>query len=250
VTETVSELGRARSLHRASFRRARRAAVGAFVLAIAALVASAIDRRPTLGVVIFSAVLGPALGALFVDARRRASVLVVIGEDGVRVDGPDGSATMRWSEVDALWMTHDRGAILGLPVDGALDLVDAGGRRLRIPAEIEEPAALRAAIDAAVTEPLVQEALDALRDGEPMYFGELRVDMTSIVLRDERIPWTEISAVRLVGDHFAFLREGSAFPRATLRYEDVPHAAVLARVLEACTRVVRANGPFARSDAQ
>lgn len=238
--------GSVRSVHRPSFARARRVAALALVLAFVALGAAAIGGRPTAGVVLFLVVLVPMLVQLARDARRRAPVRVVVTDVGVAVETATSAETMRFADVDALYFVSDAALPFGQPIDGALELRDATGRRLHVPAELERTEELHEAIDAAVTAPLVADALDALRQNEPMYFGAVRVDAHAMVVRDVRIPWTEVHEVRLVGDHFAIVCEGGMFPRATLRYDEVPHPAVLARVLDACTHVVRVSGPFAQ----
>ena len=143
-----------------------------------------------------------------------------------------------FSEVDEVWYEMAGRRIL------RLRLVLHGGAVHLIPLVVNDPLDMANWIFRHCSSALIPDALAALRAGETLNFGRVRVSQDAIEGDSFRIEWSRISIVRLQPGRVLLVRSRwSPFGR-TIRFDRVPHPMVFIAAVRACARRVELDDPM------
>ncbi|NUO51250.1 MAG: hypothetical protein HOV80_20525 [Polyangiaceae bacterium] len=172
-----------------------------------------------------------ALGLLMRRAYPPPHVRVTLFERGIAVIYPDGSwKSIAYETVDAvwyvvprhLWVFRSRSRLEGLV------LMTADRRKLPVPLFVHDAAAVLRAVVAGVTQPLVAQAEEALRAGEELDFGNIRITEVDLVAAGVRFPWKEIEATVRRGSIELTRAEDSI---AKITCDGVPHPRLVCQLV-------------------
>jgi hypothetical protein len=180
-----------------------------------------------------------AFGAFLVLAwgpLRARNVRIALHADGVVVETQRTRGSVAFDDVDEVWLDFDvaRSPVGKFAWIRALRLVDRKGGTLRVPLTVSEAGPLCAAIQKRCSDPLVPEALHALREGESLTFGEFQVDRDAIHAPSWSVSWQNLALVRLSPGRVHLFRAQRVVPFRTIRLDDVPHPTVFVKVVSEC----------------
>jgi hypothetical protein len=236
----MERLGHLRSTHEP--KRLAYALLPAFALvALSAFVALIYARRfdtSTLAIATPFAILAAVAASAIAIRRRR--FLVELHAHGVVVTTGSSRDVVLFEDVDELWLELDRadspwGMIATVR---ALRLVDHGGAAHRVPVGGDAPPELVRWISQHCSQRLAPAAVNAIREGDTLTFGDVRIDRTGIRTPAWEASWIELRLVRIQPGRIVLFRRSKLVPWRVLKLDAVPHPGVLTRVVERCALVV------------
>ncbi|WP_437780834.1 DUF6585 family protein [Sorangium sp. So ce1097] len=175
-------------------------------------------------------------------ALRHRGLRIELYEHGLVVARGEGREIAVFDDVDEVWFDLDRsstpfGSFVFLR---GFRLVEHSGEQRSVPVEVADGQEVARRILQRCSHPLLDEARRAVKDGEALTFGPVRLDRQGIALRDTHVAWGDLSLVRLQSGRIAFFRGQTVFPWRTVSLDTVPHPTVFARlVTERAPRVER-----------
>lgn len=249
ATETVEEvldvatrLGLLRSVHRAPpLWRALLPALAPVVMAAAVVSGAGGAILPIAGTFAVIAVALLSYGPL-----RRRNRRVEVHAHGIVVVTPKARDAVVFEDVDALWYEMDfssmgpssRARIV------ALKLVDHAGVVHRVPLTVEDPLTPVHWAVRHCSDPLLADAQAALRAGETLTFGSVRIDREGVVVgRRRALPWKELRLARLQPGKIALYRRMPIFPWRTIRLDRVPHPTLFVKLFRELAPEVEVDDP-------
>lgn len=75
------------------------------------------------------------------------------------------------------------------------------------------------------------EARSALREGEVLTFGKVRIDREGITIGEANAAWSDLHLVRFQPGQALFLRRSSLVAWRTVRHDSIPHPTVFVRLV-------------------
>lgn len=177
-------------------------------------------------------VLGVLTALLAILAWPSPTLTVSLHEGGLVVGSPGQARTMAWSDVR--WLYRDV-VVVPRPLrkstrTAGYRFVDQDGRVVRVPSG-KLDAELGAWVERRVSTPLVAGARAALRDGNPLVFGDITVDREGITVGHERLSWSDVRDVEVHPSFVRVRRRDATSTWATLPIDKVPHPSVFVAVL-------------------
>ena len=97
-------------------------------------------------------------------------------------------------------------------------------------------------------EPLVAEALRALRAGQTLTFGDVQLDRSGIRGRSWGATWDELKLVRCAPGRMTLFRRQTVLPYRSLFLDRVPHPTVFSRLVTECAKKVHVDDPLGTLD--
>jgi hypothetical protein len=238
--------GRNRSVHRVTV--ARRAivvgATAALLTPVAALACTLGGARAAWIAIPF---LTAALAIATLPSIAAVGSEVELFELGLALRRRRRETWIRFDDVDEVWFefTHVSSSDAKFAIIGKLRLHERSGARHRVPMQVDGALDLLRAVLVACSHPLFAEARDALRDGETLTFGRLCLDRHGIATRRRSARWSDLRLVRISAADIAFFRGQTIVPWLTVRFDEVPHPTVFAKLVATVAQRVE-YAPFAR----
>ena len=94
------------------------------------------------------------------------------------------------------------------------------------------------------SDPLLADAQAALRAGETLTFGSVRIDREGVVVgRRRALPWKELRLARLQPGKIALYRRMPIFPWRTIRLDRVPHPTLFVKLFRELAPEVEVDDP-------
>jgi hypothetical protein len=154
-----------------------------------------------------------------------------------------------FEDVDEVWYDLDSHStwVARFSTIHALRLVEHGGRSHRVPLTVQAPWEIVAWVQRHCSQHLLPQARRALRSGETLTFGTIRIDATAIVFGRTRAVWTDVRLVRMQSGRLAFFRRAPIVPWKTVPLDTVPHPFVFATLIRELAPRVEVDNPFAAS---
>ena len=112
-----------------------------------------------------------------------------------------------------------------------LRLMELSGGTFYVAGPVDDAVGLFNAVLRRCSEPLVAEARAALREGEVLTFGKVRISRDGMRIGDAKAAWSEIHLVRLQPGKALFLRGSSLFAWRTVKHDEIPHPTVFLRLV-------------------
>lgn len=178
--------------------------------------------------------LGAALAGVW--AARRIHKVVRLHHGGLHHRDAKGERAVPWRSVDGVYQrivrVHRAGEDVDVRDEYTIALRD--GTALEIDYHFDEVEAFGSAVTAAVTELLLPVHRDALRAGETLDFGPIRLDAGGVHTGDRRLPWDEVESISwkagILASDTAFLmvrRRGGLLAWAKVPVEQIKNYPVL-----------------------
>ncbi|UJR83309.1 DUF6585 family protein [Sandaracinus amylolyticus] len=213
--------------------------VGAVVLPVIATIAALRARVPMRAVpiaLLVGCTLGLVLFAVLQMTRRRPHVAV--HEGGIVITLRRIARAIAWSDVDRLVVGPEtRPVLFGVGIISGpnvrLTTHDGASFELRSD-ELHDLEGLANLLERRCSDPLVDDARDALDAGETLDFGPLRVRREGVEVGGASAAWSEIEVVKHV-DRIELMRDGRVWK--TVRFEQLVHRRVALAMLARSTRV-------------
>jgi hypothetical protein len=185
-----------------------------------------------------------AYGPLRMRSRR-----VEVHAHGMVVVTPKSRDAIVFEDVDSLWYEMDFSAVG--PASRArivgLKLVDHAGVEHRVPLEVEDPLTPLHWAVRHCSDPLLADAQAAIRAGETLTFGSVRIDREGIVVgRGGSVRWKKLRLARLQPGKIALYRWMPIFPWRTLRLDRVPHPTMFVKLFRELAPEVEIDDPNAK----
>lgn len=181
-------------------------------------------------------VIPPALAVAVLvgwSSLRDRGTAVAVREKGIVLTRRGEERVIPFADVDEVWFELGRfHREAGAPLT-ALVLATFSGARLRVPMALEGAEAVLAAVLAGCSMPLFEEARVALREGETLTFGAVRLDRGGIEAGGARAPWGELRKAAVHRGRLYLYKRWPLFAWRTIRLDRVPNPTVLAGLLVA-----------------
>lgn len=179
---------------------------------------------------------------------RRRNRRVEVHAHGIVVVTPKSRDEVVFEDVDSLWYEMDFSS-LG-PASRArvvaLRLVDHTGIEHRVPLTISDPLTACQWAVRHCSDPLLADAQAALRAGETLTFGAIRINREGIAFGKRRaLPWMQLRLLRLQPGRIALYRRMPIFAWKTIRLDRVPHPTLFVKLLRELAPEVEVDDPNA-----
>ena len=205
-----------------------------------------------LGPIVFALLVPCALVSFFVLAWtpfRARDLRVALHARGVVVSTTRERSVMAFEEVDELWMVIDpvstsRGTIALIRGNR---LVDREGRSVLVPTNLEGAVGISHWLQRHCSDPLREDALRALHDGETLTFGKFQLDREGIRGAKWGARWSELSLVRLTSGKVSFFRRQRIIPWRSIGIDQVPHPTVFVKLVKECATKIEIDDPLGLS---
>jgi hypothetical protein len=196
-------------------------------------------------VLVVLAALALFLALAFGPLRRRGQSLEVYAR-GLVVDTGRSRDQVLFEAVDALWYELDVtsgwwGRVARIE---SFRLIDHDGAAHRVPLALEGAAEAAQWIVRHCTDPLLADAQAALRAGETLTFGKVRIDREGLALGDKpKVAWSSLRLTRLQPGSISLFRRLPVLPWRTVRLDRVPHPTLFARLVRELSVRVEIDEP-------
>ena len=249
VVDEATRLGLLRSVHRALplWRGVLPAAI------VPVVVASAFwgqCDRGLLAVVIAFGVLVFAIVAW--GPLRRRGLRLEVHAHGVVVVTPRTREAVVFEDIDELWYELNVHSLAVGKVARIVlvRLVDHAGVEHRVPLAVDDAATAFQWIVKHCSDRLLLDAQAALRAGEALTFGDVRIDREGITFgKDAAVAWSEIRLARLQPGSIALFRRRSPLPWRTVRLDRIPHPTLFVRLFRELAARVEIDDPLSTPKA-
>nr|WP_281329355.1 DUF6585 family protein [Polyangium sp. 6x1] len=173
---------------------------------------------------------------LAIPALRRRKLRIEVHDGGLVVHQGRARAVVVFEDVDELWLELDRRSSWAgdVALICAVRLVEHGGAEHTVPLGVELGHEITRHIIRHCSLPLVADAEQALRAGETLTFGKVRIDAEAILVGESRAAWKDLSLVRMQPGRIAFFRGQTVIPWRTVALDEVPHPTVFMNLVRAC----------------
>jgi hypothetical protein len=199
--------------------------VGAALVATVGLVGAAILAPVYLSMLVLFAWPAWWTGKLRIELHDRGLVVM----RGAR------RAIVAFDDVDEVWWVVDRSSrmtVADFATVHALRLVMHGGKVRRVPLTVRDADVLLRAIVTHCSHPLGAGATEALRAGETLTFGRVKLDETGLRGRFWQIRWSDVTLVRMTGGRIHLFTWQRVVPRRSIGLDQVPHPTVFLRLVK------------------
>jgi hypothetical protein len=180
---------------------------------------------------------------------RQRRTHVTLCARGLVVEQRGARGVIPFEDVDEVWYDLDTHSnwIARFSTLHALRLVEPGGRAHRVPLTVQAPWQIVAWVQRHCSQHLLPQARRALRSGETLTFGAIRIDATGLAFGSTRVAWSDVRFVRMQSGRLAFFRRAPIFPWKTVSLDSVPHPFVFASLVRELAQRVEVDNPFAAS---
>src|SRR5262249_31679623 len=113
-------------------------------------------------------------------------------------------------------------------------LVEHSGAKHTVPLHVELGYEVTRQVVRLCSQPLAADAEQALRAGETLTFGKVRIDAQGITLGQSRAAWKDLKLVRVQPGRSAFFRGQTVIPWRTVALDKVPHPTVFMNLVRVC----------------
>jgi len=228
-------LGKLRSVHRAT----RRSVVVPIVFATSLLVLATFLGATVDGLrgLLLSLPFSLACFALLaIPAIRRRNLRIEVHDGGLVVHQGRARAVVVFEDVNEIWLELDRRSSPAgdMAIICAVRFVEHGGAEHTVSLDVELGYEITRHIVRHCSLPLAADAEQALRAGETLTFGEVRIDAEAIILGESRAAWKDLRLVRMQPGRIAFFRGQTVIPWRTVSLDKVPHPTVFMNLVRAC----------------
>ena len=186
-----------------------------------------------------------AFGLLGASAIRNRDRRVDVHDAGVVARSKSGHETVFFEEVDEVWteldvVSNSGGRRVWIR---SLQLTTHDGDSHRIPTTLTAPDKLIERVLRLCSAPLIQPAIRALRAGDELTFGKVRLTKEWIRIASLESSWSDISLARFQAGRVVLLRGRSILPWRIISWDELPHPTVfLAVVKEVASKTEEDNG--------
>jgi uncharacterized protein DUF6585 len=163
-------------------------------------------------------------------ALRRRDLRIALHEGGLVTHLRGARDVVIFEDVSELWFDL-RFSQYGQARVTGFRLIEASGAVHHVSGYVEDAVALLNAVLRRCSEPLIAEARTALREGEALTFGKVRIDREGITIGKATAAWSELSLVRFQPGKALFLRGSSLIAWRTVRHDSIPHPTVFLRMV-------------------
>jgi hypothetical protein len=202
-----------------------------------------------------SAAVGPVLAAFAVvifaiiawGPLRRRGVRVELHAHGVVVVTPRSRDVVVFEDVDSLWYDLNVSSLSGRTIARITEarLVDHEGVEHRVPLRLVDSAGVFQWMVKHCSDPLFPDAQAALRAGETLTFGDVRIDREGIAFgKAARAAWNEIRLARMQPGSIALFKRNPLLPWRTIDLVRVPHPTLFARLFRELASNVEIDDPL------
>jgi len=166
-------------------------------------------------------------------ALRLRKLAVALHDRGVVVCRGNARMAVAFDDVDEVWLdlnpiTTPLGEIALIR---HVRVVNQDRSQHKIPIQVEVGHEIARAILLHCSHPLGADAQRALRDGETLTFGRVRLDAQGLRVGRRHAAWTELSLVRCQPSRISFFRRQKVIPWRTVRLDRVPHPTVFVKLV-------------------
>jgi hypothetical protein len=188
-------------------------------------------RSPDLFITLSMAPLALAMFALAAwRPLRRRNLRIDVHEGGLVSRGFGPRSVVIFDDVSEVWFDLEF-LMYGQARTTGLRLMELSGGTFYVAGQVEDAVGLFNAVLRRCSEPLISEARAALREGDVLTFGKVKIDRDEIVIGNARAAWSELQLVRLQPGKALFLRGSSLFAWRTVKHDEIPHPTVFLRLV-------------------
>jgi hypothetical protein len=219
--------------------RALAPACGLFLMLLAMGALLAVNSGPG----VFAAVVPfSVLGFLMLgwSPLRRRRLRVDLHAHGVAVSHGSRREVVPFEDVDEVWMILDsrKTSMREIALVSALRLVLHDGSSRRVPTDIPGGSQIARAVILHCSHPLRAQAAEALKAGETLTFGSLKLDRTWLRGPRWAVRWSDVSLVRFMPGRMSIFRRQRFIPWRTIGLDRVPHPTVFIELSKRCASKV------------
>jgi hypothetical protein len=194
--------------------------------------AGSVANLATLGSMLFFALFFAVAAFLLIawTPLRRRHLRIDLHEGGLVIRGLGAREVVIFEDVGELWYDVEYHQY-GQAIITGLRLVEASGVKHQVSIRVEDGVGLLNTVLRRCSEPLMAEARAALREGDTLTFGKVKLDRDGITIGDARAAWSELQLVRLQPGKALFLRGSSLLAWRTVKHDAIPHPTVFLRLV-------------------
>lgn len=246
--DEATRLGLLRSVHRAlPIWRSVLPAIVIPVVGVNAALLGQFDRTmlyvvSVFGLLIFAIVAWPPL--------RRRGLRLEVHAHGIVVVTPRTREATVFEDIDELWYELSVHSLAGWKVARIVlvRLVDHAGIEHRVPLAVNDAVTASQWIVKHCSDRLLPDAQAALRAGETLTFGDVRIDRECIALgKDAAVAWSAIRLARMQPGSIALFKRISMLPWRTVRLDRIPHPTLFVRLFRELAARVEIDDPLSNS---
>lgn len=232
-------LGNLRSVHAPP--SLRMALLGPILIAALIVALGAVCDAP---LAIFAVLAAVTLGILAWEPLRIHGWSAALHAQGLVLQQSGTRSVVAFDDVNEVWfeipsLHSQSGAYLG-----ALRLVAYSGEEYRLPLAVNDGATLANSVLHGCSGPLLLEARQALREGEELTFGQIRIDRTGITVGGARTMWSEIRLAVVSHARVHLYRRLPIVTWRTIRLDRVPNPAVFVGLVAQHAARTRIENPL------
>ena len=177
---------------------------------------------------------------------RRRGLRLDVHAHGIVVVTPRTREAIVFEDIDELWYELNVHSLAVGKVARIVlvRLVDHAGVEHRVPLAVNDPLTAIQWIVKHCSERLLPDAQAALRAGEALTFGDVRIDQVGITFgEDAAVPWSAIRLARLQPGAVALFKRLPVLPWRTVRLDRIPHPTLFVRLLREVAARVEIDDP-------
>ena len=181
---------------------------------------------------------------------RRRGLRLEIHAHGIVVVTPRTRDAILFEDINELWYELDVHSLAGMKQARIilLRLVDHTGVEHRVPLAVNDAATAFQWIVRHCSDRLLPGAQAALRAGEPLTFGNVRIDRGGIAFgKDAAVAWSEIRLARMQPGSIALFKRFSVLPWRTVRLDKLPHPTLFVKLFRELAARVEIDDPLSSS---
>lgn len=181
-------------------------------------------------------------------ALRDRGLRVVLRARGIEVHRPGTRDAFAFEDVDEVWLElsplHPRS---GAPVR-AIRVVEYGGVTHRVPTAVSDSVLLVTSLIRLCQGPLLAEAQEAIKRGEELNFGLVRINPDSVTVKGASRKWRDIRSVVVSHGRAHIYGRAPLLAWRTIHLDRVPNAPVLLGIIAQRTSAIRLEDRFILPD--
>jgi hypothetical protein len=123
---------------------------------------------------------------------------IAFHENGLRIRvSPLRDKKYAWSEISGISIASVQDRFLGLPLHTSCRTVIYPniGKPIRLDKSFGDPEKIKEQVEARIYPRVLPELRDSLRQGKPIFFGDLAIHQTGLEVYSQRIPWDRIDHI-------------------------------------------------------
>ncbi len=161
---------------------------------------------------------------------RRRNLRIDVHEGGLVYRGFGPRSAVIFEDVGEVWFDLES-LMFGQVSTTGLRLMEHSGGTFHVTGQVDDALGLFNAVLRRCSEPLVADARAALREGDVLTFGKVKIDRDGIEIGSAKAAWSEIQLLRLQPGKALFLRGSSLFAWRTVKHDEIPHPTVFLRLV-------------------